>query len=148
MKLSIGNLQPQQEITITIKMSVKIEAVTSSAYRLIIPIVLMERLPPPATKQGEMSLDTSAQPKKSEVKFQLAPSSPFHFKFTINKAGFHDVGLVHMSGLTKDEFRQESTEDQITFTLKEDVVHYPTVDIVILYKRDQRLETRESNFRQ
>lgn len=137
-KLSIGNMQPEQQITVSIKMSTKIEAVTSSGYRLIIPIVLMERLPMPTlTGDGKVSA-SSTQERKTESKFQLTPSSPFTFKVIINKDGFHDVLLVHMNGISKDEYEFSSTEEQAVFRLKDSIVHYPTTDIAILYRRESR----------
>lgn len=144
-KLNIGNLQPGQDMTITIQTSIKLDAITSTAFRLIVPIVLMDRkVKAPSPAPGEREAGPRPANLQSLVTYQLSASYTISFKLIIHKGNLADASLVHMSGYSKDDFKPEADEDRAIYTLREDVTKYPNTDIVILFKReDPNLKTEK-----
>ena len=125
-------------MVITIQMSVKVDAITSSAHRLISPVVLLDRSSP-STADTKKAGNTSTKPSsasQSQGQFLLTPSYTFSFTLIINKGNFHDASLVHITGYTKDEFHHQTDEESAIYKLKEDVTRYPNSDIIVHLRED------------
>ena len=136
-KLSIGNLQPNQEIKITFKFSLKVDSFNSTDGRLIIPMVILNRTKP---IQKEPKLEDCKEEEneqigefKAEIEYGT-PSYEFSLRLIINREENHNPDIASMSGFQKEDFDLQTEAKRVTYTLKTSPIRLPNRDFIIRYK--------------
>lgn len=138
-KIFIGDLQPYQTLLIQLKFTVFLEAVTSTAFRLRIPVVLLERISNPTNQ----SFDSKNKQQEGGIKEESPSLAIAHstegnytygFEIVVHKEDATDVQLHNIEPFTTDQIKVTEFIDKKIFKLAGSN-ELPTTDIFFLFKR-------------
>jgi hypothetical protein len=143
LKVEIGNLGAGQTLKIMLTFSLKVERMTSTACKLFVPLVLLDRPSIVNTSlQGAFSKKAAAVKYEDSIKSTLdAGTYTFSFKITIFKEAPQDVVLHCMSTFSNDDFTSKSDPEKIVFSLNKPTI--PNTDIELLFKRVYQAQTAD-----
>lgn len=135
LKIEIGNLGAGQTLRINFVFSLKLERVTSSACKLFVPVVLLDR----PTKVNSPT-QAVMQKKNPGIKYEDsikptldAGTYTFSFKIIIFKDAPQDILLHCMSTYSTDDFTAKPDPEKVVFTLNKPTI--PNNDIELFFKR-------------
>lgn len=141
LRIEIGNLGPRQTLRIKLTFSLKLERITSSACKLFVPVVLLDR-PTKVNSSNQAVMSKKAKMPKYEenIKTTLDGGTyTFTFKIIIFKDGPQDIALHCMTTYSNDDFTAKADAEKVMFSLNKPTI--PNNDVELLFKRISEVQT-------